>query len=116
MDKRKVGSLYEEKALLYLQENGFTILERNFRTKVGEIDIIAIKNNILRFIEVKYRNNDDFGHPLYAVSKSKQSKIYKAAQFYMNIHKDYYDVPCSFDVISIQGNNIEYIFNSFGAM
>ena len=48
MDKRKVGSLYEEKALLYLQENGFTILERNFRTKVGEIDIIAIKNNILR--------------------------------------------------------------------
>jgi len=34
----------------------------------------------------------------------------------MNIHKDYYDVPCSFDVISIQGNNIEYIFNSFGAM
>lgn len=116
MDKRKVGSLYEEKALLYLQENGFTILERNFRTKMGEIDIIAIKDNIIRFIEVKYRKNDEFGHPLYAVSKSKQLKIYKVAQLYMNIHKDYSNMPCSFDVISIKGNDIEYIFNSFGAM
>lgn len=54
MNKRNIGSLYEEKAVEYLKNNGFTVIVKNFRCPKGEIDIIAIKEDILRFIEVKY--------------------------------------------------------------
>lgn len=100
----------------YLMKNGFEILARNYRCKIGEIDIIAIKDNILRFIEVKYRSSNDFGYSLQAVSKAKQTKIFKTAQWFINERNIGENIPCSFDVIAIQGNHIEYIFNSYGVM
>lgn len=103
-------------ALDYLVENGFEIVERNYRCKIGEIDIIALKDNIIRFIEVKYRSSSDFGYALQAVSKTKQAKIIRVAQWFMKEHNMNEDIQCSFDVIAIQGNNVDYIFNSYGAM
>lgn len=115
MNKRKIGSLQEEIATDYLQANGFVILERNYRCKVGEIDVIACKDDIIRFIEIKYRKNYNYGYPSEAVSRTKQLKIIRSAQWYINQNK-LGDINCSFDVISICGNNIEYIFNCYGAM
>ena len=100
----------------YLIHNGFTILERNYRCKLGEIDIIAVKDDIVRFIEVKYRKDFNYGYSAEAVSKRKQEKIRKCAQWFMSERNMSQDRCCSFDVIAIQGAEIEYIFNSYGAM
>jgi putative endonuclease len=116
MNKRYRGSLYEDMAAEYLLNKGFEILERNYRCRIGEIDIIAKKDNILRFIEVKYRKNLEFGYSIQAVSTNKQQKIIKAAQWYMYEKNISDNVECSFDIIGIQGNNIQYIFNGYGAM
>jgi len=75
MNKRNIGSLYEEKAVEYLKNNGFTVIVKNFRCPKGEIDIIAIKEDILRFIEVKYRKNTEYGYAKEAVNKTKMNKI-----------------------------------------
>lgn len=120
MNKRYIGNLYEDIAADYLKDNGFEILERNYKCKIGEIDIIALKDNIIRFIEIKYRKNSDYGYPIQAISKKKQIKIMKTAQWFIAERKISEDFGCSFDVISIQGsggpNNIQYYFNCYGAM
>lgn len=113
MNRRNIGSFYEERAENYLIEHDFTIIEKNFRCKIGEIDVIAIKDGILRFIEVKYRKDTEYGYALSAVTRQKQRKIKNAAMWFLNAHSQYNDIPCSFDVIAIQGEHIEYIFNGF---
>lgn len=116
MNTRKIGGFNEENAVRYLQNNGFQIIKRNYRCKVGEIDIIALKENILRFIEVKYRENDFYGNPLEAVNKRKQNKIRKTAAWFLNENMQYADMQCSFDVMAVMEQQITYIFNGFGAM
>ena len=83
---------------------------------MGEIDIIAEKDNIVRFIEVKYRENLEYGYAVEAVSKRKQEKIRKCAMWFLAERNIGDNICYSFDVIAIQGNGIEYIFNSYGAM
>lgn len=116
MNTRKIGGINEEKSVIYLKENNFQIIKQNYRCKVGEIDIIAIKENILRFIEVKYRQNDLYGTPLEAINTHKQKKIMKAASWFLMENVHFQNMQCSFDVMSVTDNKIEYIFNSFGAM
>lgn len=84
-DKRLTGSLGEDIVAIYLERNGFVIVERNFRFKrFGEIDIIARENEFLCFIEVKCRTSNAFGTPSEAVTQSKQENIRKLACIYMN--------------------------------
>lgn len=116
MNTRVVGGIYEEQCANYLKKHGFQIVTQNYKCKIGEIDIIAVKNNILRFIEVKYRKNESFGFPIEAVNKRKQNKMMKAASWFLNENKQYENMQCSFDVISITENHVEYLFNCFGAM
>ena len=74
-NKRQIGSNYEQKAVQYLLENGYTILQQNYRNRCGEIDIIARKKCMLVFLEVKYRTTREFGSPLEAVDWRKQNQI-----------------------------------------
>lgn len=116
MNTRKIGGINEEKAVMYLKQKNFQIIKQNYRCKVGEIDIIAIKENILRFIEVKYRKNNLYGTPLEAITTQKQKKIMKAASWFLKENVQFQNMQCSFDVMAVTDNQIEYIFNSFGAM
>ena len=75
MNKRQIGSVYELKASDYLTKKGYQIIERNYRCRIGEIDIIAIERDCLCFIEVKYRKNEKTGDPLEAV-ETKAAKNY----------------------------------------
>ena len=72
MNRRNIGSLYEEMAVNYLKENEYTIVEQNFRCKAGEIDIIAFKDGILRFIEVKYRKDTIYGYAVFLPTKNTE--------------------------------------------
>ena len=109
------GQKAESSVVLWLQKNNFTILEQNFRKKCGEIDIIAKKNNVIAFVEVKSRTTDYFNLSNVIVL-SKQRKIIKTAQLYIAQHK-FVDTIYRFDVAlvlhSLNNDTIEYIPNAF---
>lgn len=113
MNKRQTGTAYEEKAARYLEEKGYQILERNYRCRQGEIDLIARDGSCLVFIEVKYRRDDRLGYPAEAVDGRKQLHIQRAAAWYCYTHQIPEWHPCRFDVISITGEETEHIINAF---
>lgn len=114
MYKENKGYKYEEIAKKYLIEHNYEIIEQNFTSKFGEIDIIAEKDNIICFIEVKGRKNTDNGMPREAVSKYKQQRIITSAKYFL-LKEDYEDVQCRFDVIEIISDDkiINYIEDAF---
>ncbi len=107
MNNKVKGKLGEEIAQSYLVKHGFEIIETNFRySKISEIDIIAKKQGILHFIEVKTRSNNNFGSPLEAVTKTKLKSIYTCAKYYLlNCKNNYKKVQI--DVIGITLNKKE---------
>lgn len=112
-NKRQTGAAYELKAEEYLLGNSYKILERNFRNRSGEIDLIAKKDGVIRFIEVKYRTTSDFGNPLEAVDVRKQNQIRKVAMYYLMKNKLSEWTPCQFDVIAFEGEKMTHIENAF---
>ena len=113
-NNRKIGAYEENIATKYLFDNGYKILEKNFFTKIGEIDIIAIdKDDFLCFIEVKYRKSKNFGEGLEAVNKKKQRRIYNSARIYMCLNNIKEDRKCRFDVVSILDDKITLVKNAF---
>ncbi|MBR1454090.1 MAG: YraN family protein [Lachnospiraceae bacterium] len=113
INKRALGLLYEEKVAKYLEDNGYKIIERNFFTRIGEIDIVAQNDGYICFIEVKYREENALASGLYAVDKKKQKTIYNVAKIYMARNYIKEDTACRFDVVSVEGNKIEIIKNAF---
>jgi len=97
----RLGAWGEERACVLLQEKGWKILERNFHSKMGEIDIIAIKSNQLCFTEVKTRKSLNFGVPSLAVDNKKQIKIKKTADYYLITHPEMQNFQMQMDVIEI---------------
>ncbi len=102
--KKTFGKKGEEIAVNYLLENGFEILEKNFRSKFGEIDIVAQKGGKLFFVEVKTRSNLKRGMPYEAVNKHKIHQIKKAATYFL-LENDYKNYKYTISVISILMEN-----------
>lgn len=97
-----LGQSGEELAVRYLMLNGYVILHRNFRCRIGEIDVIASKDDVLTFVEVKTRNSILAGFPAEAVTFAKQQKIRRVAQYYLLVEGLLNNMPIlSFDVIEI---------------
>lgn len=111
-NKRAVGSLYEKLAGEYLVSQGYEIVEYNFYSRSGEIDIVAKHGDYLVFVEVKYRENVKTGHPFEAVSVLKQRAISKCAMYYLQ-KNGLHDIPIRFDVVGIVGETIQLIQNAF---
>lgn len=111
-NKRQIGSQYEKMAGEYLISCGYEIIEYNFRCRMGEIDIIARDGEYLAFCEVKYRKGTVKGHPAEAVGLRKQRVISKCAAYYL-VTRRLADLPCRFDVISVEGKEIDLIKNAF---
>ena len=112
LDNQELGKIGEELAAKYLTQNKYKIIQRNFRCKFGEIDIIAEYKKILVIIEVKYRKNSAFGKGYEAVDYNKQQKIIKTTEYFINENK--LKMPVRFDVISIDNEEITHIENAFG--
>lgn len=113
MNKRTIGTEYEQKAVEYLKNRGYFILERNFRCKTGEIDLIARYKKYLVFIEVKYRSSSAKGLPEEAVTQSKMRTISRVADYYRLRHGYGEDTPCRFDVVAVLGQEIKLYENAF---
>ena len=110
--KKLFGRAGELKAVDYLKGKGYKILETNFKTRIGEIDIIAQDDEYTVFVEVKTRVDDAYGAPSEAVGKRKREKYEKVATEYLIKNKNT-DVPCRFDVIEIENGKINHITDAF---
>lgn len=97
---KKTGDLGEKTAIDYLTKKGFTIIDRNFRSRLGEIDLIAQKNNKIHFVEVKTRIGLRKGYPHEAVNSSKIKRIEKLLELYLQTKK-LSNSQLSLDVVSI---------------
>ncbi len=104
---RAKGKLAEDKATLYLENIGFLIIERNFYSRFGEIDIIVSKDEVLHFVEVK--SGLDYESAILNITNSKLTKIIKTAQVYMK--KNSLDVDFVFDAVIVTPKKIEFIEN-----
>ena len=104
--RKNVGDIGENFAADLLSNSGYQIIERNYRTKAGEIDIIAIKDGTLHFVEVKTRNGDQYGYPSEAVTATKQMHIRKVAEQYLQGRRMHWN-RVSFDVYEIMTELIE---------
>lgn len=111
-NKRSTGNDYERLAGDYLATQGYKILQYNFYTRAGEIDIIAKHKGYLVFVEVKYRRDSSTGHPFEAITIQKQKKISQCALYYMKTH-GLLGLPVRFDVVGILGDEIEVVQNAF---
>lgn len=113
MNTRQKGTDKEQLAAEYLTGQGMQIVERNFRGRQGEIDIIGYHNHYLVFVEVKYRSNVTKGSALEAVDARKQRQICKVADYYRYLRKMGEGTMVRYDVLAIQGENIQWIQNAF---
>ena len=116
-NKKQIGSEGEEIACNYLIKEGYKIIKRNWHFGHGEIDIIAKRNNVLVFIEVKSGKTLEYGPPELAVTKKKQKQVKKMAEAYLYINK-ITNADCRIDVIAIllqdkKHPEINHIENAF---
>lgn len=107
-----IGKQGEKMAVGYLRRRLYKVLETNFTTQAGEIDIIARRGSYVVFVEVKYRSDTSKGLPREAVTQRKQDKIKKTALYYIAQNK-LDNVDYRFDVIEILGKKIVHIKNAF---
>lgn len=109
---KDIGALGEDIAETHLKNMGYVIKDKNFRCICGEIDLIAVNNGYISFIEVKTRYGIKFGLPAESVNYSKQKKIYKTAQVYIS-YKNIADSNFRFDVIEVllNSNNNDFLVN-----
>jgi putative endonuclease len=113
--KKLLGKKGENQAADFLARQGYRILERNYTTPSGEIDLIAMDGDAVVFVEVKTRTTDAFGAPELAVNAGKQRRMIKAALGYIK-YKKLHQVPCRFDVVAVRPakeQDVELIRNAF---
>jgi putative endonuclease len=110
---RAVGSEQEERAALFLQKEGYEILERNYQTRFAELDIVAQEQGYLCFVEVKYRKNDRYGAPEGVISGKKMRSICSASRAYMRDRQVSPDSRIRYDVVLMIGEEIRLIRNAF---
>ena len=112
----ELGKSGEETAILFLKQKGYKIIQTNYKSRLGEVDIIAWDKDFICFIEVKTRTTLEKGLPEESITKNKQHQITKAALSYLKENK-LWDKPARFDVVSVlrneEVNKIELIQNAF---
>ncbi len=108
LTKKDIGDFNEKKAVKYIENLGFRVIERNyFARKLGEIDIIAIRDNIWHFIEVKSAKTDF--EPIYNLTPIKLRRIINSTNYYIKTKK--LDIAFCIDVIIVKGDDIEFLEN-----
>lgn len=115
MNHLEIGTQGETVAADYLRKEGYSILQQNYKNKIGEIDIIAQLDDILVFVEVKTRRGLKFGYAFEAVDVKKRNKIIKTSQLYLVSHQSF-DIQCRYDIIEVYLGgecSIHHIVNAF---
>lgn len=120
-NKRLFGEKIEQEVQRHLEQKGLITLYKNFSCKVGEIDLVMREQATLIFVEVRYRKNNTFGSGAETVTRRKQQRIIRTAQYFLLKKPSFANFPCRFDVVSVQPNHnnqyntIHWIPNAFEA-
>lgn len=115
--KKVIGDAVESRVASHLAKQGFQIQYRNFRCRLGEIDLIGIHENQLIFVEVRSKSRQDYGTAAESVNFRKQKKLIRTAQFFLACHPHFANAACRFDVVAVtlekSDPEIEWIKNAF---
>jgi putative endonuclease len=106
------GAAAEDLAARFLAERKLKVIERNYRIRGGEIDLICRDGESVVFVEVRLRRRADYGGAAASITPSKQARLIRAAQHWLARHGD---VPCRFDCVLLDGDNIEWLRDAFSA-
>lgn len=109
---KQIGDAGEEAAVRHLVAQGLRVLERNFRVKGGEIDIVCRDGKITVFVEVRRRAGVDYGGSAWSITPAKQRRLILAARHWQVRHGE---GDCRFDCVLIDGDKLEWIRNAFSA-
>lgn len=110
-DKQVSGAAGEDKALQHLEARGLTLVQRNFRCKGGEIDLIMRERTTLVFVEVRKRSDARFGGAAASVTSHKQARLVLAAQYFLQRYRE--PPACRFDVVAIDAERIDWLVDAF---
>ncbi len=115
ISKTSQGTASEDLACRYLEDQGLILMERNYRCRVGELDLIMRDQQHLVFVEVRSRRSSRYGTPAETVTVSKQRRLIRAASYYLQRHR--FNMPCRFDIIAIihatEKPSLQWIKNAF---
>ena len=100
---RSRGAWAEQRAARYLEEHGLAVLERNYRCRAGELDLICLEGARVAFVEVRYRRDGALVSAAQSVDASKQRRLRLAAAHYLHFHGELRHRPCRFDVVTVTG-------------
>lgn len=115
-NSQQIGLVAENDACNYLLAHGLTLVAKNYRCSYGEIDLIMDDQDILVFVEVRLRNNSDFGSSMETVGARKKSRLIRSALHYLQHHQLIDKKQCRFDVIGIDHHHeMIWIKNAFDA-
>ena len=122
--QQKTGAAGEAAAAAYLEKHGLTVLERNFRVRGGELDLICRAADVIVFVEVRLRNHRSkgkhksdgvfYGSAATSITPTKQRRLILAAQHWLTRHQQH-DAPCRFDCVLIDDSHLEWIRDAFTA-
>ncbi|MDR2803573.1 MAG: YraN family protein [Treponema sp.] len=111
--KPLTGKEGEDRAAAFLESAGMRIVGRNIRFQPGEIDIIAIDNDVLVFVEVKTWSVYSIENLEYSIDLKKQSRIIETSKYFVKNHREYRDMSIRFDVVFIQADAVTHIASAF---
>lgn len=104
------GAAAEDRAARFLEQHGLGIVERNFRVRGGEIDLICRDGRSLVFVEVRQRSRADYGGAAASITPAKQARLILAARHWLMRHGE---VPCRFDCVLLEGDRIQWLRDAF---
>ncbi|MFL6622633.1 MAG: YraN family protein [Sulfurifustaceae bacterium] len=115
--KHASGAAAERRAAEYLERAGLKLIERNYRTAFGEIDLIMQDRSMVVFVEVRYRVRDDYGSAAESVDRRKQARLRATAEHFLQHDQRASNRPCRFDIVAIapsaDGDRIEWLRDAF---
>ena len=111
-NKRQAGDKYETLAIEFLTTQGLKLLERNYQCKAGEVDLVMEHTDTIVFVEVRYRQKQQFGGAVMSVTPAKQRKLAMAALHYLQCNKRN-DDPCRFDVVAFGKDERQWLVDAF---
>lgn len=115
-DRAALGQAAETLACDYLQRNGLKLVQRNYRCRRGELDLVMQQGEVVVFVEVRFRSPSAYADGIASVDRHKQEKLLAAAQHYLQQHPDAARRPCRFDVVAVTPergeNRVEWITNA----
>ena len=111
------GSRFELVAAAWLRLHGLRLLERNYRCRFGELDLVMLDGEVLVFVEVRYRIGNDYGSAVDTIDSRKQQRLWHAARHFLLHRSEHAQRPCRFDVLGICGRlpryNFQWLTNVF---